>query len=80
MTKTIWHYSTGAPINIGDRISLGHKEGVIEEIFSAMTQRAMDFKCAETGGLLLRFEDGDLQVWPYVNEDLVFVGPAKHSA
>lgn len=66
-------YSDGSAIHEGDSISVSGKRGWVERIFAARTPAAKDFSCFDTGGVLLRFESGDLQVWPYINEDLVFL-------
>lgn len=73
MTSAHFFYSNGVPIDEGDAITVIKKHGSVDRIFAPKTDDAKDFCCFDTGGILLRFEDGDLQVWPHVNEDLVLL-------
>lgn len=63
-------YCSGIPIYKGDAIAVGELRGTVEELLVKGTSAAENYRCLDTGGLLLRFENGDLQVWPYMNEDL----------
>jgi len=67
-----FEYAGGGTVLEGDIVSVAGKQAVVERVFSKGTRDARDFACLETGGLLLRFEDGDIQLWPWVNEDLEF--------
>jgi hypothetical protein len=73
-----FYYVTGEQVLIGDRISVASKQGAIENILMPETEDAKDFDCKETGGLLINFEDGDLQLWSEVDEDLMFVDRDCH--
>jgi hypothetical protein len=66
-------YSTGEVVELGDLVTIIGKQATIETIILGHTQEASDFKCFETGGLLIAFANGDLQLWPWCDEDLVFV-------
>ena len=66
-------YSTGCLIDKGDRIVVIDQQGVVEEVVIPQTPQAKDYSCFNTGGVLLRFDSGDLQLWPYINEDLVLI-------
>lgn len=68
----IFHYKSGEVVWEGDLVMVVRKPAVIERVFSERSSDAQDFACFETGGLLLRFEDGDVQVWTAVDEDLEF--------
>lgn len=72
MMKT-FRYTIGEEVLLGDRIEVAGKPGTIEGIFGPETQEAAAYFCRETGGLLIEFDDGDLQVWLDANEDLIFV-------
>ena len=67
-------YSNGSDVHEGDLISVCGRRGWVERIFTPGTPGAMDFSCFDTGGVLLNFESGDLQLWPYIDEDLVLLG------
>ena len=74
MNSTSLVYSDGKVIQEGDLISVAGHRGHVERIFMAGTPEAGDFACGKTGGVLLNFDNGDLQVWPFINEDLVLLG------
>jgi hypothetical protein len=72
-----FHYKSGEAVREGDLVVVAGKRAVIERLFSERSAAAQDFACFETGGLMLKFEDGDVQVWPAVDEDLEFRGRAS---
>lgn len=74
---TTFHYKSGEVVQEGDVVTVVGKRAIVERVFSAGSRGAQDFACPETGGLLLKFEDGDVQVWPSVDEDLEFRGRAN---
>lgn len=74
---TAFHYKSGEAVQEGDIVAVVGKRATVESVFPERTSEARDFACFETGGLLLKFEDGDLQVWRWVNEDLEFQGRAN---
>jgi hypothetical protein len=69
----IFKYSSDVEVLEGDYITVTGKRGRVERIFRAGAEESKDFSCFDTGGILLGFDDGDLQLWPWINEDLVFV-------
>lgn len=73
-----FRYTSGEEVLTGDKITVASKPGTIEKILSPQTQDATDFSCPDTGGLLIKFDDGDLQVWPDVDEDLILVRHGPH--
>jgi len=72
----LFNYCSGEEVCQGDRISVSGKKGFVERVIAAKTLEAKDYSCVDTGGMLLRFESGDLQLWPWMNEDLEFIGRA----
>jgi hypothetical protein len=66
-------YSDGSLVKVGDVILVINKPGRIEQILEKGTSEAEAYHCYDSGGLLIRFDDGDLQLWPETDEDLVFV-------
>jgi hypothetical protein len=69
----VFAYSCGSSVRDGDRIVVAQANGTIEAILQPHTQEARDYDVFESGGLLLRFDNGDLQLWPEPDEDLIFV-------
>ena len=65
-----FRYIGGELVCEGDGVMAANKRAVILRVMGMHTRNAKDHACFDTGGLLLEFEDGDLQVWPYVNEDI----------
>ena len=49
------------------------RRGVVNQVLLPNSQAAMAFACAESGGFVLRLDDGDLQLWAKADEDLEFV-------
>lgn len=56
-----------------DEVVVANQRAVVANIFEKGSSIANDYSCFETGGILLSFENGDLQLWPFANEDLVLV-------
>lgn len=70
---SIFTYSDGRMILKNDRVKVIDKDAIVDCVFEMGTQAAMDYGCFDTGGVLLKFiADNDLQLWPWINEDLVF--------
>ncbi len=66
-------YCTGESIESGDYILVGSKKGRISEVIFPNSQDSKDFNCFETGGVFISFDSGDMQLWPWIDEDLEFV-------
>jgi hypothetical protein len=66
-------YTTGELIQPNDVVQVIDRLAHVEQVIEKGTLESAHFNCQETGGILLRFKDGDLQLWPWVNEDLVFL-------
>ena len=60
-----------------DEVVVADRRAVVAKLIEKGSSTANDYSCIETGGILLSFENGDLQLWPLVNEDLVFVRRGK---
>ena len=68
-----FRYQTGEEVAAGDVVDINHRCAVVEKLIAPGTADASDFGCEATGGVLLQFGDGDLQLWPQPDEDLRFV-------
>jgi hypothetical protein len=71
-------YTNGKLIAEGDSIQVSGNKGIIESLIGKGTKKSKDFCCFVTGGIMIRFKNGDLQVWPTANEDLIFLNRKKH--
>ncbi len=61
-----WKYSdSDEPLKKGDSVILDNRSGLIEEVCMPGSQPAENHCCEETGGLLVRFEDGLLELLPF---------------
>ena len=69
----IFTYLTGEEVKDGDIVNAANQLAFIEKIINPETQDAKDFNCEKIGGLLIRFESGDLQLWPLPDEDLKLI-------
>lgn len=67
-------YADGRAVHAGDRICVAGHRGRVERILAPETLDAQHFDCFGTGGILLKFDNGDLQLWPWTDEDLVLMG------
>ncbi|MCX7386348.1 MAG: hypothetical protein NTX48_06745 [Planctomycetales bacterium] len=69
-----FYYLTGEPMQTGDRIIANHNQpGVVEYILAAESDEASIHGCLVSGGFMLRFDNGDSQLWVAADEDLEFV-------
>jgi hypothetical protein len=68
-----FQYLSGEEVLEGDRIVVVTKEGTISNVFLPGTDGSKDYDCWDTGGVLIKFDDGDLQLWPKTDEDLKFI-------
>jgi hypothetical protein len=68
-----FQYSSGEVVLAGDAVSLKNKTGVVAGVLQPGEPQAFDYSCGDTGGVLVAFSDGDLQLWPDLDEDLAFV-------
>jgi hypothetical protein len=74
-------YPSGIPVMQGDVVvATGvtrRQDAYVELVIQPGTEDAKAYHCTETGGLLIRFSDGNLILSPSVDEDLQFVRRAK---
>lgn len=60
-------------MEIGDQIRVAKKQGIISKLMLPRTADAKDFNCWSSGGILIKFIDGDLQLWKGTDEDLILL-------
>jgi hypothetical protein len=69
----VLHYSDGSKLQIYDRVLINNNQVArVEAILFPETVEALQYSCEE-GGFLLVFENGDVQVWPDTDEDILLV-------
>jgi hypothetical protein len=66
-------YLSGEEVLAGDRIVVVTKEETIWNVFLPGTDGSKHYNCWDTGGVLIKFDDGDLQLWPKTDGDLKFI-------
>jgi hypothetical protein len=66
-------YSCGVVASVGDIIRIAGQCATVEKIIVPGTNDAIDYHCQDTGGLLIHFDNGDLQLWIDTNEDIDFL-------
>lgn len=64
MSESLKEHYTGTSdlIKVGDSVYVDGRGGMIQEICLPNTQVASDYGCARTGGLLILFDDGVLEL------------------
>lgn len=63
-------YTDGSEVHKGDRILIhGARKAVISAVLLPGTEGAENYALPE-GGILVEFDDGELQAWPRVDEDM----------
>jgi hypothetical protein len=61
-----WKYSDcDELVKKGDSVIVDDRSGVVEEVCIAGSQLAENYYCEDTGGLLIKFEDGLLELLPF---------------
>jgi hypothetical protein len=68
-------YVDGPHVHLRDIVRLAGRIGEVEKLLMPGSEEASDYKCVETGGVLVRMrDDGDLFLLvPSETEDLVLV-------
>ena len=74
-----FRYLTGESVRAGDLVQIIEKRTIIDRVFSKGAKDSREFSCEHTGGILLKFEDGDLQLWCHTNEDLKLIKSAPET-
>lgn len=61
-----WKYADSAkPVRKGDVVMVDDRSGVVEELCLTDSREAEAYDCEDTGGLLIRFSDGFLELLPF---------------
>lgn len=61
-----WNYSdSDTPIEKGHLVTVDGRSGVVGEVCMPGSREAKNYYCEDTGGLLVRFEDGLLELLPF---------------
>jgi len=76
---TAFVYLEGGNVLKGDRVLAAGKKATVVEVLEIGSPASANYSCPATGGLILQFDDGDLQVWPWVNEDLQLLARSGES-
>ncbi len=65
-----YRYQDGQSVRVGDLIRVARtRRARIESIFAAGTSEAADYDCSDTGGVLIKLDDGDRWLIRWINED-----------
>lgn len=60
----------GQPVLPGDLLRVaGTRQEHVESIFAAGSSDAADYDCSDTGGVVLRLDDGDCWLIRWIDED-----------
>ena len=63
-------YADGSEVHAGDRVLVnGERKAVVSAIVLPDTPNASDYALSD-GGILVEFDNGELQAWPRVDEDM----------
>ncbi len=62
--ERIFTYLDGNSVCVGDLVIAANQQAVVEKVIKPGSPDASDYSCSATGGLLLAFQNGDLQLWP----------------
>ena len=77
MSKSKIYYFNGVELKKGDKVLINDKKiAYVEAIFSPKSLEGLTYSCEE-GGFLLNFENGDYQVWPNTDEDIIFLSRSE---
>lgn len=70
----ILRYSTGEQMQKGDKVIINSQlVAVVEEVLEPNTPLACDYYVEDTGGFLLRYDDGQFEVWTHVEQEITFL-------
>lgn len=73
MTKFQLFYANGDEVRANDRVLVNDEYfAFVENILMPGSQEASNYSCY-SGGVVLVFDNGDTQVWPYIDEDLELI-------
>lgn len=60
-----WYAASRSPVMPGDCIALDGHAGRVEQVCMAGSEAAAYIDCEESGGLVIRFDDGVVAVIPF---------------
>ena len=67
-------YTEGQKLKTNDRVLINDKQiARVDAILVPGTKEALNYSCEE-GGFVLVFKNGDVQVWPDTDEDILLIG------
>lgn len=73
MNKPKFYYSNGLELRVKDTVLVNGKlKACVEAILAPGTKESKNYSCEE-GGFLLVFDNGDVQVWPNTDEDILLI-------
>lgn len=70
-------YLSGERIQEGDRVLVNNKPAVVKYVIESGSKPASQHGCPDSGGFMLSFDSGDLQLWVAVDEDLEFISRSQ---
>ena len=74
MKKFTLCYPDGSELQRNDNVLVNNEQMArVETILIPGTKEALEYSCEE-GGFVLVFENGDVQVWPDTDEDILLIG------
>lgn len=61
-----WEFAdSGEPVTKGDVVMVDDRSGVVQELCMPNSHEAENYYCEDTGGLLIKFDDGLLELLPF---------------
>lgn len=64
-------YMDGTLAEEQDRVLIdGARSGIVVRVLRPLTEAASNHGCHDSGGVLIEFDDGDVQLWPDLDEDI----------
>jgi hypothetical protein len=67
-------YKSGEEVREKDKVlAYSKREGIVEVVLKPRTPMAREYYVEEDGGILLRFDDGQIEVWVSAGAELKLV-------
>ncbi len=70
-------YLSGECIQAADRVLVNNKPAVVKYILESGSELASQHGCPDSGGFMLSFDCGDLQLCMAADEDLEFISRSQ---
>jgi len=67
-----FYYPTGQSVQEGDIVTLAGTRAFVERVLVRGTRDAHDYACSDTGGILLKLDDGNRVLERWIDEDIEF--------